>query len=595
MRPFRAALLLASLVSTSAIGTATAQVAAARVPARPAASTSPLVQSPLVQSPLVQSPAGREQTADQQVAHALSRLTFGARPGEAARVRAMGLDRWIDQQLAPASIPDSALAPLLAAHTGLDTDLREMRRLYRAQVMARRSEDRAARAGPTRQLAEATNAVAAAKLTRAVASERQLAEVMADFWANHFSVARSKGQTRLYINHYDADVIRPHAMGRFRDLLGAVAKSPAMLFYLDNARSVASRPGAPRGLNENYARELLELHTLGVDGGYTQRDVIETARALTGWTIDPRDGSFAFRRPAHDRDAKQVLGTTLPAGRGIEDGEQVLDLVAAHPATARHIARKLVIRFVSDSPPPSLVERAAATFTRTDGDIAATVRTIVTSDEFYSSEAYRAKVKTPFELVASTYRVLGQTPDATPRGAQLVARLGQPIYGRQTPDGWPDTAAEWMTAGAILSRINFGLLVAGGRLPGTRLAESGVVRELRNECGVRSAEATAGVLDDSSAAASAVRTPQSSLALRTPQSSLALRTPQSCIEAVVSTILAGSASSDTRQVLASGTNPLLERMPAATDSVSAAVRGIRLTPMQQLLGLALGSPEFQRR
>ena len=267
-------------------------------------------------------------------------------------------------------------------------------------------------------------------------------------------------------------MIRPRALGKFRDLLGAVAKSPAMLFYLDQCQSTVDSMHTPlarrsacvararaacsarqpataqrRGLNENYARELLELHTLGVDGGYTQHDVIEVARALTGWTMNPRQGGeFIFRPEIHDADAKTVLGHRLAAGRGIEDGEEVLDILARSPATARFIARKLAIRFVSDDPPPALVDRAARTFLATDGDIREMVRTIVTSPEFFSRSAYRAKVKSPFELVASALRVARRAPDTTPRTAQIVAFLGEPIFGHQAPNGWPETGDAWMNA-----------------------------------------------------------------------------------------------------------------------------------------------------
>ena len=546
------------------------------------------VVAALFLTPLTSHAQGREQTADQQVLHVLNRLAFGPRPGEAARVRSLGVNRWIAQQLEPSGIRDTVIASIIARHPGVTMEQAEITRLYRAEVAARRADGRAQPQGPepvrprrasdeARRLNAAIADVGAARLARAIESERQLEEVMVDFWANHFSVARSKGQTRLFLAQYERDAIRPHAMGRFRDLLGAVAKSPAMLFYLDNARSVADqpapraarRPQAPnrsRGINENYARELLELHTLGVDGGYTQQDVMEVARALTGWSIEPASGSFTFRRAQHDRGAKQVLGMPLPAGKGIEDGEAVLDLLTKHPATARHIARKLVVRLVSDSAPPALVDRAAATFTRTGGDITETVRTIVTSDEFFSREAWRAKVKTPFELVASTYRALGQAPDATPRATQLVARLGQPIYGRQTPDGWPDTGGEWMTAGAILSRINFGLLTAGGRVPGVQLARWPAYAKMRAAgCELRG---PAGNSDTRCAAA---------------------------VDIVVNELLGGSVSVETREILMSGTNPLLTRPAAASDSLGASVRGIRLDPMQQLVGLALGAPEFQRR
>jgi uncharacterized protein (DUF1800 family) len=229
------------------------------------------------------------------------------------------------------------------------------------------------------------------------------------------------------------------------------------------------RLGSRRGLNENYARELMELHTLGVDGGYTQRDVIEVARALTGWSINPQEGAFVFRPAAHDADEKIVLGTTLKAGRGMQDGEQVLDILARHPSTARFITRKLAVRFVSDSPSQELIDRCTRVFSTSDGDITSTLRCVITSPEFFSQSAVRSKVKTPFELVVSGLRATGSVPDLTPRVTQIVSRLGQPIFGRQTPDGWPDRAEDWMNAGAMVNRTNFGLQLASGRIPGVRV------------------------------------------------------------------------------------------------------------------------------
>jgi uncharacterized protein (DUF1800 family) len=465
----------------------------------------------------------------------------------------------------------------------------------RRQAMEADPELRAA----ARRLQRGVGDLQAAKVARAVASERQLQEVMVDFWQNHFSVFAGKGRTRLYLTQYDRDVVRPRALGKFRDLLGAVARSPAMLFYLDNWQSAADsghttlapppRARRPRGLNENYARELLELHTLGVDGGYTQQDVIEVARALTGWSIDQREGAFVFRPAMHDADEKLVLGHRLPGGRGIEDGEQVLDIIARHPATARHIARKLTVRFVSDSPPPELVARAAETYRRTDGDIRAVVRTIVTSPEFFSRAAYRTKVKSPFELVTSALRALNAEIDTTPRTAQIVARLGQPIFGRQTPDGWPESGGEWMNAGAILNRINFGLAVAAGRVPGATLN----------------------------------RWPHSA--------SLAGAGREAQVAGVVRAVLGGEASPETWTILRSGENPLAGRASTdiadlndardtnarGTDANDMAagpegsagrptVRGMRagaraldrpvvLEGLPQVIGLALGAPEFQRR
>jgi uncharacterized protein (DUF1800 family) len=436
---------------------------------------------------------------DEQVDHAISRLTYGARPGDVERVKKLGLERWIALQLSPERLDDQRTDSLLDRYSALDMETVELVSTFREVRAERRQQQRADSMRPDsnamrnramnnasqsrRNLQQSVNQVATAKLLRATVSERQLYEQLVDFWENHFNVFSGKGQTRLYIPEYDREVIRPRAMGRFRDLLGAVAKSPAMLFYLDNAQSVADsgrrtlarglganarrqqvRRG--RGLNENYARELMELHTLGVDGGYTQQDVVEVARALTGWSIDPQTGSFVFRPFAHDADEKVVLGQKFPGGRGIEEGERVLDILASHPSTARYISRKLAVRFVSDSAPAALVDRCAKEFTRTDGDIRMTVRCIVTSPEFFSRAAYRAKVKTPFELVASAFRATSSVPDQTPRSAQIVTRLGQPIFGRQTPDGWPDRADEWLNAGAMVNRVNFGLQLASGRVPG---------------------------------------------------------------------------------------------------------------------------------
>src|SRR5688572_23258424 len=454
----------------------------------------------------------RELTADAQVHHVLNRLAFGARPGDVSAVRTLRVDRWIALQLQPERIADRVADTVMRKYGTLQLRPRELARTYPAPAIVAAMnrqrgdtsgvDDRMAAARAREGYARIAAELQSARIARAVVTERQLEEVMVDFWLNHFSVFIGKGPMRYYIGEFERDAIRPNALGNFGELLADVARSPAMLFYLDNVQCVADsgRPtlaGAPqgrvrrgrargmppmpsnpspqprrrRGLNENYARELLELHTLGVDGGYTQADIIDVARAFTGWSIDDprRGGEFVFRRAAHDAGPKLVLGTRMPAGQGIEDGEQVLDLLARHPSTARFIATKLAIRFVSDSPPPSVIDRAAETFTRTNGDIRETVRTIVTSPEFFSRAAYRSKVKSPFETVVSSLRALGAAPDTTARTAQLVARLGQPVYGRQSPDGWPEKGDAWMNTGAILSRINFGMALAAGRVPGVRL------------------------------------------------------------------------------------------------------------------------------
>jgi uncharacterized protein (DUF1800 family) len=426
------------------------------------------------------------------VEHALNRLTFGPRAGDVERVQKIGLGTWIDRQLSPSSIDDSALTsrlPALPDKPDIDSP-QEARRYGR----------------------EAVQVLAAAKMMRAVHSDRQLEEVLVDFWFNHFNVFAGKGRTSLFIPDYEREAIRPHVLGRFRDLLGATAKSPAMLFYLDNwlsadpeaAERLATQreqrrtargldPNAQarrRGLNENYGRELLELHTLGVDGGYTQQDVIEVARAFTGWTIgppepaggrrglarrraragaqaapamdaDPGDAQFRFMTALHDSGEKVVLGQRIKSGGGIEDGERVLDIVAAHPATARHIATKLARRFVSDDPPSALVDRVAARFRETNGNLREVVRAVVTSPEFFAAGARRAKMKTPLEFVTSAVRLTGRdVTDARPM-LRALQQLGMAPYMCQPPTGYDDTAETWITAGALVTRMNVAQQIAG--------------------------------------------------------------------------------------------------------------------------------------
>ncbi len=322
--------------------------------------------------------------------------------------------------------------------------------------------------GPERQvLLELTTQ----KLVRASSAERQVEEVLVDFWFNHFNVFAGKGPVRQYVYDFERRAIRPHVFGSFRTMLGAVAGSPAMLFYLDNWQS--SAPGTqtmrgPMGLNENYARELLELHTLGVAGGYTQQDIVEVARAFTGWTIrGPRMGGDAFfDRRRHDRAAKTVLGQALPAGGGREDGERVLDIVARHPATARHIARKLAVRFVSDTPPEALVARVAARFTQTDGDLRATFEALVQSPEFIAREARLAKVKTPLEFVTSAIRVLDVDVRMAGALGQQLRTLGMPPYFAQPPTGYSDRADAWTNGGALVQRMNIAVALTHGRMRG---------------------------------------------------------------------------------------------------------------------------------
>ena len=318
------------------------------------------------------------------------------------------------------------------------------------------------------------------KILRAVYSNRQLDEVMADFWFNHFNVYLDKGADRYLVTEYERDTIRPRVFGKFRDLLEATARSPAMLFYLDNWQSVGpnapqARAGAARqrrGLNENYGRELLELHTLGVDGGYTQKDVTEVARCFTGWTIDQpqRGGRFTFNPRLHDDGEKVVLGVKIPSGGGIADGEKVLDIVAHHPSTAHFISRKLAMRFVADDPPQSLVARMAQTFIHTDGDIRAVLQTMLNSTEFWSQGAYRTKVKSPLEMVASAVRAVdGDVDFAAPLVNQLT-QLGQPLYRKVEPTGYSNSGREWLNSAGLVARMNFALQLADNKVPGVKVA-----------------------------------------------------------------------------------------------------------------------------
>ena len=511
-------------------------------------------------------------TEDQRILHVLNRLGFGARPGDLERVKAIGLDNYINQQLNPEKINDDAVHSKVKHLTTLEMTtaqlyekfpqpgqlLRQLQRrgeLPEGLAAARENRRMPNERSPAEQMAGQPNMEAdqpnreyrqalreyyrenglgqpqqivselqASRILRAVYSERQLQEVMVDFWSNHFNVFFGKGADRWLLTSYDRDTIRPNAMGKFSELLVATAQSPAMLFYLDNFQSVSPnmnrpqrRPGGlfdmrndrrvsprgtvspegdprpaqaqrmRRGINENYARELMELHTLGVDGGYTQKDVQEVARCFTGWTIfAPRGGGaaasailgeaarteagkFFFNARAHDDGEKVVLGHKIPAGGGFKDGLMVLDILARHPSTAKSIANKLVRHFVSDRPPASLVDRVAVTFTKSKGDIRETLRTIFFSPEFYSQDAYRAKVKRPFELTISAIRTLGAETNGGPQLHQWIARMGEPLYGYQTPNGYSDNAESWVNTGGLLERMNFGLVLASNRIPGTRV------------------------------------------------------------------------------------------------------------------------------
>jgi uncharacterized protein (DUF1800 family) len=488
-----------------------------------------------------------ELTEDEAIVHALNRLAYGPRPGDVEHIRQTGLDKWVEQQLHPDSIDDSALNQRLVNYATLRMSSAKLLEEYpqpkqaakqegvtKQEIVAERREkvrDAEAQLQQTgnenidkaqQQLAKVqgpgriTAELAMAKVDRAVYSQRQLEAVLEDFWFNHFNIFANKGDDRWLATAYVRDTIRPHTMGKFQDLLIATAKSPAMLFYLDNWQSVdpaafkaheqqvatrrggfqggfsggaAPQPGTfpgpsgnprqngakpqqkqERGLNENYGREVMELHTLGVDAGYTQQDVIAMAECLTGWTIrEPRkDPAFEFKPEFHATGKKIVMGRTFYDG-GINDGEEALKMLANHPSTGLFISRKLARHFVSDNPPMALVNRMADTYAATNGEIRSVLKTMIYSPEFWSKDAYRAKVKTPFELVASTARALNADVTISFPLAQWVGRMGEPLFQCQPPTGYSDKAETWVNTGALLNRLNFALAFASDKMPGAKV------------------------------------------------------------------------------------------------------------------------------
>ncbi len=625
--------------------------------------------------------------------HALNRVAFGPRPGDVQRVAAMGVDKWIDQQLHPDKIDDRALDGHLAPFRTLRMDTRELvenfpspqvikaiaegrqsmpsdsakRAVYEAQLeryqekkerkqetpntdpaatvvaeksaqmsdadQARRREDRfyadlraedlldlppdqrmkaVLKMSPQEQRAigtslkgdkrdefmegmkpqqretlmalnnpqqVVTSELVQGKLLRAIYSEHQLDEVMTDFWFNHFNVFIGKGADRYLLTSYERDVIRPHALGKFEDLLVATAQSPAMLFYLDNWLSVGPdsdfangisrrnnnynrrRPPRPRrpapakqakskrsGLNENYGRELMELHTLGVNGGYTQKDVTEVARVLTGWTLkQPRQGGgFVFEERMHEPGDKRVLGHRIKSS-GEKEGREVLHILAHHPSTAKFISTKLAMRFVSDDPPPTLIDHMTQTFLKKDGDTREVLKTMFHSPEFWAPESYRAKVKTPLEFVVSAVRTSGaDVSDALPLARQLQT-LGMPLYGMQPPTGYSMKADAWVNSSALLGRMNFALVLTAEKLKGVQ---------------VDPGQMLAGTPSPSGS--------------------------QGTLIALENSLLAGDVSRQTHDTIAAQLNdPKISQRqlddPARPPNTSA------------IAGLLLGSPEFQRR
>lgn len=549
------------------------------------------------------------------IAHVLNRVAFGPRRSDWQRVEQLGPEGYVRWQLEPEHIADIRLNAKLDELPTLTMDIGELYRDYPPPQLVERlmRQDEELDEEARRRLARQSNIplqeLGAARIMRAVESERQLTEVLVDFWFNHFNVFAGKGQVRFLLSPYEREAIRPHVMGSFRRMLGAVAHSPAMLVYLDNWQSAAEqdrkvagraprarndavedairrmqragrpinpqrmqqlqrqrqgRGNRPPGLNENYARELMELHTLGVDGGYSQDDVREVARALTGWTLTlggrgPEGPGFVFRPDWHDAEEKSVVGRVLPPGRGLEDGEDVLDTLAAHPSTATFIATKLCRKFIADEPPAALVDTVAGAFLRTEGNLRATTAAVLLSDEFLGSDHHGAKVKSPLEFLASTARALEIPVGTNGRWGRVLRQLGAPLYGASPPTGYPDTAREWTSANAILARMDTGSQVAnavwgGGRGSGPRGGASGDAADRSARRG------RAG----STGAAGQARGPTGTLEERT--------------EALLAQILPGGLSDDTREkIVAWG-----EGQDQAPGNAEIAT-------------LILGSPEFQRR
>jgi uncharacterized protein (DUF1800 family) len=666
---------------------------------------------------------------DQRIIHTLNRFTFGPRPGDLDAVRAMGLDRWFDQQLHPAQIDQAGLTARLAAYPAMKWSSEDLLRRLPSNAVIRQAidgkvvipengvlhavyEDQMYRvaekkqekqnklqqpaaapangkgmAAPTTMDADAETAksngrsatlgktgerpdeniapdangdhsvtdpavvttilglppqqriarlvamqpadaegffrslwgphrnafvadmppelketvsaledpqrtvveeLIAERLTRDIYSSAQVQEVMTDFWLNHFNVFLHKNEaTPYYLVSYQRDAIRPHALGKFEDLLEEVAHSPAMLLYLDNASSTGPDSAAAErakrnavhnpnpkknreGLNENYARELMELHTLGVNGGYTQADVIQVARVLTGWTVDrpQRGGGFRFEPNRHEPGTKKVMGKKFKEN-GEREGRDLLHFLVTRPATARFISRKLAVRFVSDNPPASLVERMAASYLSSGGDISAVLKTMFHSPEFWSTNIYRAKVKTPLEYVVSAVRASNTDITNLRPLANALREMGMPLYGAIPPTGYKWDATDWVSTGALVNRMNFALSLAANRLPGITTNWS-----------------------------------------QSPTGDSSLRTPQSEESRLESLLLASEVSDTTRtavlqqfeaQSADAQTSPPPNRAQTVQVSNGVHSQNHAAAPSPQekqdelLAGLLLGSPEFQRR
>lgn len=591
-----------------------------------------VLQSP-VRTPLYRFPYAKAGlTEEQAAAHLISRFTYGATPGMVDNVMATGLEAWFEKQL-NANLADGHLDKMLSSYDALTLSNTEVVNTYykNAQILRMavadgvmdRDSAKANTANYREQLKqyaaqknirserELTRQFINQKILRAIYSENQLQEVLTEFWFNHFNVSFTKRTCSQFIPAYERDVIRPRTQGKFKDLLIATAKSPAMLLYLDNFSSVGATDSTSKrawskkrmkGLNENYAREVMELHTLGVDGGYTQSDVTEGARILTGWTIYPmgkenfgngykklldnageeklkargfiHDGDFLFTPNRHDAGDKKVLGISFAAEGGYEEGIQLLEMLAKHPSTAQFISTKIATRFVSDNPPKSLTDKMAKTFRDTNGDIKKVLITMTTSLEFWDVSAIRAKTKSPFELAISSIRAL----QADVRNPYLVynwiTRMGQQVYFYQAPTGFPDKGQHWINTGSLLNRMNFGLALADERIPGIKFN----LLELNNNHEPESAE---DALTTYSKLLMPGRNMDETMKRLTPllnAPDLQQKVDEAAGKAAQPTVATDSLHDE-----------ILSQQPITNAGKNNQYR------LSQVIGILLGSPEFQRR
>lgn len=610
-------------------------------------------------------------TEKQAAAHLLSRFTYGAKAGDVDEVVKMGLENWFQQQL-EARHADKQLNELLSSYDAISlsnaeavTKYPQGNKVYKMAVadgfINQDSVNKADRKDYKNKIdeymlqkglkpqQELFRQFIGQKIIRAAYTEKQLQELLTDFWFNHFNVALNKNQCAEFIPAYERDVIRPNVLGSFETLVLSTAKSPAMLMYLDNFSSVGAAnedeakplkklttkaPGNrselmsdsttlekrkvqqrknTKGLNENYAREVMELHTLGVDGGYTQSDVTQAARILTGWTVYPmdensaqrkaldkmsdntfkargfyRDGDFLFAANRHDSNEKIVLGEKFPAGGGYEEGVRLLKMLSNHPATAQFISRKIAIRFVNDNPPQSLVNKMAKTFTSKGGDIKQVLITMVSAPEFWSKDALREKTKSPFELAISAVRGLDADIKMPYQLYTWISKMGQRMYYYQAPTGFPDKGQYWINTGALLNRMNFGLALAAQKIPGVKVNLAAINHN-------REPESAQAALITYSRLMMPERDLNQTIQRLTP-----MLTDPNLITKVEQAAVKASPAKDMSLMMDEGGVLDLDRPEKPVQSKTAQKKATN-TPasnnamLAQVVGVIIGSPEFQRK